>query len=69
MNQSKKIPEYNFFCTVSSHSQIFLPARMRKILGINPGDITTFRFKSDGTILFCKDELMTNLEKNNLKRT
>lgn len=45
----------DFFCTVSSNGQIFIPVRMREALGINANDEVKFSFQKDGTVVFTKD--------------
>ena len=53
----------DFFCTVSSNGQIFIPVRMSKALGINPGDIVKFSVQKDN-VLFSKDDPASKDEKN-----
>lgn len=45
----------DFFCTVSGDGQIYVPARMCKVMGISPGDSVKFSFRKDG-VLFSKDD-------------
>ena len=50
-DQSKKL---RFFCTISENGQIFIPVKMREILGFNPKDVVQFEFEVGGKIDFCK---------------
>lgn len=45
----------DFFCTVSSNGQIFIPVRMREVLGITANDEVKFSFQKDGSVIFSKD--------------
>jgi len=45
----------DFYCTVSSNGQIFIPVRMRKAMGIEPNDEIKFSFQKDGKVLFTRD--------------
>ena len=45
----------DFFCTVSSNMQIFIPVRMCGALGIAANDEVKFSFQKDGSVLFSKD--------------
>ena len=46
----------DFYCTVSGNGQIFIPVRMSKALGINPGDSVKFSFQKDGKVIFSRSE-------------
>ena len=54
--KKQKLNLGDFYCTVSSNGQIFMPVRMREVLGIVPNDEVKFSLKDDGKILFSKDE-------------
>lgn len=45
----------DFYCTVSSNGQIFVPVRMREVMGIAFNDSVKFSFQEDGSVLFSKD--------------
>ena len=45
----------DFYCTVSSNGQIFIPVRTREAMGIVASDEVKFSFQKDGTVLFSKD--------------
>ena len=45
-------PKLRFLCTISENGQIFIPVKMREVLGLNFKDIV--EFEADGKIAFCK---------------
>ena len=45
----------DFYCTVSSNGQIFVPVRMREVMGIISNDSVKFSFQEDGSVVFSKD--------------
>jgi len=45
----------DFYCTVSSNGQIFVPVRMREVMGIAANDEVRFSFQKNGGVLFSKD--------------
>lgn len=46
----------DFYCTVSSNGQIFVPVRMREVMGIAANDSVKFSFREDGSVVFSKDK-------------
>lgn len=54
----------DFFCTVSTNMQIFIPVRMGKALGIGANNVVKFSFQKDGQVLFAKSDEASKNEKN-----
>ena len=44
-----------FYCTVSSNGQIFIPVKMRKVMDIAANDVVKFSVQEGGKVLFTKD--------------
>jgi len=59
-----KVPKFRFLCTLSEGGQIFLPMKIREVLGLDAKDIVKFEFQNDGRIIFSKDEEATRLERD-----
>ena len=57
MAEEKKLNLGDFYCTVSSNGQIFIPVRMREVMGIVANDEVKFSFQKDGKIIFSKDTM------------
>ena len=57
MAEQKKLGD--FYCTVSSNGQIFIPVRMREVMGIIANDEVKFSFQENGNVLFMKDTVIS----------
>ena len=55
MGDKKKLNLGDFYCTVSSNGQIFIPVRMREVLDIASNDSVKFSFQENGRVVFLKD--------------
>lgn len=50
-----KPKKLRFLCTVSENGQIFIPVKMREVMGVGSKDIVRFEFEPGGVISFCKE--------------
>jgi len=69
MAEKKKLNLGDFYCTVSSNGQIFIPVRMRETMGIVANDEVKFSFQKDGKVLFSKDAEASKESQNQEKQS
>ena len=63
MGETKK-----FFCTVSDNCQVFIPVKMREVLGIGPKDAVLFEIGEDNKVAFSKSKDESAAEQSQEKR-
>ena len=68
MADKKKLNLGDFYCTVSSNGQIFVPVRMREVMDIAANDEVKFSFQDDGSVKFSKDSETSKENQNQGKK-
>ncbi len=57
-----------FFCTISDNGQIFIPVKMRELLGMGPKDVVFFEVAEDNKVTFSKSKDASAAEQGQEKK-